>query len=374
MVIEEIRDRMRRRRHAGRPANGGSKTGRANERANVRTLRRRLGRFVDEMAALADAFAHPDALTAGDRPPEFPERKRAGRALDPKRLRRSILEQIDELSDRADLLSARIHDEMRGLKRNFVDRWVLVNGRRPQQLPQAITTRLDAFSAQVDAFTARFDQEVDAFRRLLRENPERRGGRIAQIPNTLLGQFEDELRFLRSWTDNPLTVGAVSPSSPVLGQIMAEFVDIDRAGIVIELGPGTGAVTAALIDHGIAPERIVAIEYDGAFCALLQTRFPGITVIEGDAYDLQRTLRGNGVDEPVASVVSSLPLLTQPMPQRTALIDQSLDLMPDGAPFIQFCYALTPPVPGRRGRWSVTGSKRVWRNLPPARVWCYRRA
>ncbi|MCC2111274.1 MAG: phospholipid methyltransferase [Hyphomicrobiales bacterium] len=249
----------------------------------------------------------------------------------------------------------------------------MVDGRRPQQLPQAITARLDTFSARVDAFTARFDGEVESFRRLLREKPERRGGRLAQIPNKLLGQFDDELRFLRSWTDNPLTVGAVSPSSPALGRMMAEFVDVDRPGVVIELGPGTGVVTAALIDHGISPERIVAIEYDSAFCALLETRFPGITVIEGDAYDLRRTLGDNGDHGQIASIVSSLPLLTRPMSQRIALLDQSFDLMPEGAPFIQFSYALTPPIPGRRGLWSVTGSKRVWRNLPPARVWCYRR-
>ena len=291
----------------------------------------------------------------------------------PARWRRSLARQMEEIGNRFDMLSDRIHAETRNLKRVYVERWVMVGEGRRQALPRAITERLDAFSARADAFSARFDEEFERFRRLLREMPAQRGARLLHIPRTLLAQFDDELKFLRSWTENPLIVGAISPSSRALGRMMARFVETERPGVIIELGPGTGAVTAALIDYGIAPERIVAVEYDADFCALLETRFPGVKVIQGDAYDLAATLGPQHGSAPVAAIVSSLPLLSRPMSERLSLLDQALDLVPEGVPFIQFSYALTPPIPEHAGRWSLTGSRRVWRNLPPARVWCYRR-
>ena len=53
----------------------------------------------------------------------------------------------------------------------------------------------------------------------------------------------DEMRFIRSWLEKPLTVGAVAPSSRMLGRAMARYVDPAEPGPVIELGPGTGAIT-----------------------------------------------------------------------------------------------------------------------------------
>nr|WP_262265610.1 rRNA adenine N-6-methyltransferase family protein [Microvirga sp. HBU67655] len=183
-------------------------------------------------------------------------------------------------------------------------------------------------------------------------------------------RFADEARFLRSWLERPLVVGAVTPSGKILARTMASFVDPRIPGPVVELGPGTGPVTDALIRRGVAQERLVLIEYNPEFCQLLKRRFPKATIIQGDAYDLKETL-GDILKEPAAATVSSLPLFTKPMDQRLELLETAQGLMHPNAPFIQFTYAVVPPIPARSQHYRSRASNRIWRNLPPARVWVY---
>lgn len=185
----------------------------------------------------------------------------------------------------------------------------------------------------------------------------------------------DEVRFLKNWIDKPLMTGAVAPSSPQLARLMASYVDPDRPGFVVELGPGTGVVTQALLDRGIAPERIVSIEYNADFCSLLRQRYPGVHFVQGDAYRLPQAIAGlvGSRPFPLSAVVSSLPLFTRPLPERTRLLDDSFTRMEPNAPFIQFSYALVSPVPHGSTRFEIERSGWVVRNLPPARVWIYRR-
>lgn len=185
-------------------------------------------------------------------------------------------------------------------------------------------------------------------------------------------KLDDEARFLKSWLNNPIKTGAVSPSGKALAMVMAEAVDPGIAGPVIELGPGTGPVTEALIDSGIAEERLILVEYNDEFCDLLRTRFPKARVVQGDAYDLKATL-GDTLKEPAAAVVSSLPLVTKPDADCLKLVFQGFDMMHPGAPFVQFTYGPVSPVPVKGRGFKATASKRVWLNLPPARVWTYRR-
>lgn len=185
-------------------------------------------------------------------------------------------------------------------------------------------------------------------------------------------RFEDEARFLRSWLERPLVTGAVTPSSRLLARTMASYVDPRVPGPVIELGPGTGPVTAALVRRGVAQDRLVLVEYNPEFCKLLHRRFPKATIVQGDAYDVEETLRGV-LAEPAAATVSSLPLFTRPLEQRLELLHSAQALMHPGAPFIQFTYAVVPPIPTQSGEYTAKGSSRVWLNLPPARVWVYRK-
>jgi phosphatidylethanolamine/phosphatidyl-N-methylethanolamine N-methyltransferase len=185
-------------------------------------------------------------------------------------------------------------------------------------------------------------------------------------------RLDDEVRFLRSWLERPLSTGAVAPSGKVLARAMASYVDPNSDGPVVELGPGTGPVTAALIAAGVAPSRLVLVEFNPAFCRMLRARYPGATVVQGDAYSLRRLLETLLI-QPAAAVVSSLPLVTKPIKQRLRLIGDAIDLMVPGAPFVQFTYSVAAPLPKRLGGFAVEASERIWMNIPPARVWVYRR-
>src|SRR3979409_1617401 len=99
-------------------------------------------------------------------------------------------------------------------------------------------------------------------------------------------RIDDEVRFIRSWLEKPLATGAVMPSGKLLARAMAKCVDPEVEGPVIELGPGTGAVTAALVEQGIEPCRLVLVEFNPTFCRLLRTRYPDATVVQGDAYGI----------------------------------------------------------------------------------------
>ena len=185
-------------------------------------------------------------------------------------------------------------------------------------------------------------------------------------------RLDDEVRFLRSWIEKPLRMGAVMPSGKVLARTMAQYVDINSTGPVVELGPGTGAITTALLAHGVDQKRLVLVEFNPAFCALLKERYPQATVVQGDAYALRDTL-WNVLKTPAAAVVSGLPLVTKPMLTRLKLIRDAFVAMSPGAPFVQFTYSVAPPIPKTLPGVSTEASERIWMNLPPARVWVYRK-
>ena len=130
-------------------------------------------------------------------------------------------------------------------------------------------------------------------------------------------------------------------------------------------------MTEALIERGIDPARLTLVEYDPEFCRLLRQRFPGVNVVQGDAYNLRQTLDGV-LREPAAAFVSGLPLFNKPLKMRLDLLDQAFGLMQPDAPFVQFTYNAISPIPRSHGRVRAEASGRVWRNFPPARVWVYR--
>src|SRR5690349_14417217 len=136
----------------------------------------------------------------------------------------------------------------------------------------------------------------------------------------------DEVHFIRSWLEKPLSTGAVAPSSKVLARTMAAYVDPEVPGPIIELGPGTGPVTEALVAQGVDPARLVLVEFNPTFCRLLRSRYPAATVVQGDAYSLERTLNGV-LNAPAAAVVSGLPLFTKPLKTRLRLMREAFSLM-----------------------------------------------
>src|ERR1041384_1100248 len=141
--------------------------------------------------------------------------------------------------------------------------------------------------------------------------------------------FLDEVAFIRSWIEKPISMGAVTPSGKMLARAMARCVDPELPGPVIELGSGTGAVTKALVARGVDPARLVLVEFNPSFCRLLRTRYPDATVIQGDAYRIQHLL-GGLLREKAAALVSGLPLVTKPFKIRQRLMSEAFDLMVPG--------------------------------------------
>lgn len=187
----------------------------------------------------------------------------------------------------------------------------------------------------------------------------------------LAGQLNENLHFVRGLIANPRNVASLFPSSKPLARMIAEQVDPTAKGTVLELGPGTGAVTDALLERGVRPGRLTLIEQDAAFVALLRSRFPGVRVREGDALDVDSAVRG--CDEPLAAVISGLPLLNFSEDTRIRLLERSLTHLEPGQPFVQLTFGLNSPIL-KGARWTVRRVGRVYRNIPPATVWVYTRA
>lgn len=183
----------------------------------------------------------------------------------------------------------------------------------------------------------------------------------------MAGRVKDWVSFVQRMARNPRAVGAVSPASVALAEKMASLVDPRQPGCVLELGPGTGAITKALLRRGMPPERVLAVEADPTFARLLRARFPGLRVIEGDATDAEH-VEGLG---PFSAIISSLPLLNFPNHERVGFVEAMLRLLPPGAPFVQYSYGVRPPLP-RSSNLRVALAAKVWRNLPPARIWIFR--
>jgi phosphatidylethanolamine/phosphatidyl-N-methylethanolamine N-methyltransferase len=183
----------------------------------------------------------------------------------------------------------------------------------------------------------------------------------------------DSARFLKTLITAPRLTGAVAPSGRALARAMATAIGSPSQGLVVELGPGTGPVTQSLIETGVAPQRLVLVEYDAGFCRLLTRRFAPATIVEADAYDLLRAL-APFAGQPIAAIVSSLPLLNQPPPRRGKLIGEAFALMGPSGVFVQFTYGLLSPIPREvcANRYSAVRSRPILLNLPPAFVWTYR--
>lgn len=177
--------------------------------------------------------------------------------------------------------------------------------------------------------------------------------------------------FLARWLKAPHKIGALTPASRHLARAMAEQI-APEAGLIIELGGGTGSVTQALLDAGVPPERLIVVERDPAFYVLLKKRFPLLRVLRGDALRLTALLAPLGISR-AAAVVSSLPLLSMPERLRQRIVEESFALLAERGTFIQYTYGAFSPLRRRKSGLKGEVAERVWRNFPPAAVWCFRR-
>jgi phosphatidylethanolamine/phosphatidyl-N-methylethanolamine N-methyltransferase len=242
-----------------------------------------------------------------------------------------------------------------------------------QKFERKIERQIRLFEARKYLIERKIDRQIRLFEQKRDDIGKKIEDQVRQFERKKGIRLDDEVRFIRSWIERPLTIGAVTPSGKILARAMARYVDPESDGPIVELGPGTGPVTEALVEAGVVPSRLVLVEFNSAFCRILRSRYPEATLVQGDAYSLRRLL-ASLLLQPAAAVVSGLPLVTKPIRERVRLIRDAFDLMLPGSPFVQFTYSMAAPLPKRLGGFSVEASKRIWMNLPPARVWVYRQS
>lgn len=192
------------------------------------------------------------------------------------------------------------------------------------------------------------------------------------LKKALAQKFDDELKFFQGWVRRPKAVGSIIPTSGVTAREMASVIDPASALPVLEIGPGTGVITRAILARGVRPDNLYAVEYSPEFVRHLRRLYPGVNVIEGDAFNLAASL-GDKRDMVFDSVVSGVPLLNFPVARRVAYLESLLDHIPAGRPVVQLTYGPLSPIPPGRGDYTVEHFHFVVRNIPPTQLWIYRR-
>lgn len=187
--------------------------------------------------------------------------------------------------------------------------------------------------------------------------------------------FTDTLLFLRAWLRGPSKIGAVAPSGAALARLITRDMG-PGSGPVIELGPGTGVFTQALLDRGVPAHRLALVESDKTFASALAQRFPDTRVLNMDADYLGITEPLFGIER-AGAVISGLPLLSMPREKVLTIVDGlfSRQLRKDGT-FHQFTYGPRCPLPPHELRDLGLEAVRVGSallNLPPASVYRFRR-
>ena len=177
--------------------------------------------------------------------------------------------------------------------------------------------------------------------------------------------------FRRRLMQNPKQVSAIAPSSRFLARAMTDGLG-PKTGRVVEFGPGTGRLTSAILAAGVAARHLDLFELDNDFVRHLHQKFPGVTI-----HHLGADHADDVVAPGVGAVVSGLPLLSMPPAMREAIVGAAFRILAPGAPYIQFTYGPKPPMPPdslEKLGLRVEVGRKVWLNLPPARVYRFYRA
>ncbi len=193
------------------------------------------------------------------------------------------------------------------------------------------------------------------------------------LSRKLARKVDEEVRFIKGLIDGPKAVGAIAPTSSITARRMASIIDPSLGGPILELGPGTGVITRAILERGVEPSKLTSIEYSRDFYERLIVDFPGVNFIHGDAFKIHETLSGQP-DVLFDAIVSGVPLLNFSPPKRIEYVEQLLDLVRPGGAIVQISYGAVSPVPPGKGSYTVEPLDWIVRNLPPARLWVYRRA
>jgi phospholipid N-methyltransferase len=184
-------------------------------------------------------------------------------------------------------------------------------------------------------------------------------------------------RFLRS----PRTVGAVTPSSRAVAEAMVSDLDFSRPSSIVELGPGTGALTGPIVERLGPHIDFLAVDIDPAFCEQIQRRWPRVDCVCGSAEQLDAILADRGRPA-VDHILSGLPFVSLPVPVTRQILEIVVKVLRPGGTFTTFQYAHAYGMPAgasfRRSMSERMGAEPhvtlVLKNLPPALVLTWRKA
>lgn len=179
----------------------------------------------------------------------------------------------------------------------------------------------------------------------------------------------DSFHFFKSWISAPLRVASVTPSSRSLARLITLEITAET-GTVLELGPGTGVFTKALLARGVDESDLTLIEFGHEFVPMLKQRFPHARILQLDAAKLEQAAIFEG--RPVGAVVSGLPLLSIPQGKVEHIVEGAFHYLRPGGALYQFTYGPRCPVPKpvmEKLGLTVTRIGRTLRNIPPATVY-----
>ena len=179
----------------------------------------------------------------------------------------------------------------------------------------------------------------------------------------------DALPFFRAWMSDPLRVAAIAPSGAALAELITSDISTET-GPVLELGPGTGAFTRALLERGVAERDLTLVEFGSDFVPMLSVRFPAARILCMDAARIGHASLFQGT--PVGAIVSGLPILSMPPRKVMAILAGAFGYLKSEGGFYQFTYGPYCPVPRRildRLGLKATRIGRTLKNIPPASVY-----
>jgi phosphatidylethanolamine/phosphatidyl-N-methylethanolamine N-methyltransferase len=189
---------------------------------------------------------------------------------------------------------------------------------------------------------------------------------------------KERFLFFKRWLENPLRLGALAPSSKALGAKIAREVVMDnqkelsQGGFVLELGPGTGVFTEALLRAGVLPSQLLCVELDDFLTLHLKSKFPDIQVFQGSACMLQKVLPQE-VQGKIVAVVSGIPMINLSRTMRAQIIDGVFSTSVPGTRLYQFTYSPFSSIAAKDFELKKRRLGTVFRNFPPATVWSYER-
>lgn len=187
--------------------------------------------------------------------------------------------------------------------------------------------------------------------------------------NPLIPQPDHPIAFLRGFLERPKEVGSIIPSSRWMERRITRTAEIASADLVIELGPGTGGTTKALL-NALAPDaRLLAIEINPGFCQLLRETIddPRLIVHEGSAAEIPEALAKHDLDAPDV-ILSGIPFSTMPQQLGMSILRSARKSLKPGGRFVAYQFRDVVHTLGKR----VFGPASVQielLNMPPMRVY-----